>query len=218
MNTKKCKQCNETKTIDQFYKSNMKYAKYGVDYYCKYCRNGNSIKSHTIGNKKECNVSGCEIRHYAKGMCRNHYTRMKLNGTIEYKAFKRPKDNKIRDYNLRVKYLITIDQFNEMSINGCEICGDNPKDRSLQVDHDHNCCPTELTCGKCVRGVVCGRCNVVIGKYEQGLIRPDNPLLDKVANYVVKYYQKKYDETNKHNAIIADNLEEFMAKLDGGSK
>jgi hypothetical protein len=196
MNTKKCGSCNEIKTIDQFYKSKAKYLRYGVDYYCKYCRNGNSIKSHTTGNKKQCTISGCEIRHYAKGMCRNHYTRMKLNGTIEYKRPKRSDDNTLRDYNLRVRYLITIDEFNKMAKNGCEICGNKPKERALHMDHDHNCCTTEFTCGKCVRGIVCSRCNTVIGKYEQGLIRPDNPLLHKVANYVMYYKNKRYEVSN----------------------
>ena len=187
MNTKRCAKCEETKTIDQFYKSTAKYARFGVDYYCKYCRNGNSLKSQRNENKKKCSISECEIPAYAKGMCRNHYTRMKLNGTIEYRATRRSKDNILRDKQLRMRYLITSQTFEEMCINGCEVCGDNPKDRSLQVDHDHNCCPTEITCGKCIRGAVCSQCNVNIGKYEQGKMRPDNPFLDKIKLYVEKY-------------------------------
>lgn len=44
----------------------------------------------------------------------------------------------------------------------CELCGDT--DRLLVVDHDHSCCPTLPACGKCVRGVLCNRCNTMLGQ------------------------------------------------------
>lgn len=31
------------------------------------------------------------------------------------------------------------------------------------VDHNHACCPGRKSCGKCVRGILCHRCNTVIG-------------------------------------------------------
>lgn len=31
--------------------------------------------------------------------------------------------------------------------------------RNLAVDHDHACCPGKRSCGKCLRGIVCGACN-----------------------------------------------------------
>jgi hypothetical protein len=188
MNTKLCIKCKEIKTLDQFYKLSDNNAKKqcqkdGHDYYCRYCRTGSSLKSHRGGNKKPCSVSLCENSHYAKGMCRNHYTRMHLNGTLEYQMKYRSDD--IREAYLRKRYLVTLKEFNEMAINGCQICGDTPKGRPLHIDHDHKCCPSNsMTCGKCVRGVVCNRCNQTIGKYETGLIRDDNPLIDKIKEYL----------------------------------
>lgn len=57
---------------------------------------------------------------------------------------------------------------------GCEICGtdllaltrehDGSKRPRLVVDHDHACCPlARYSCGKCVRGVICGNCNMALG-------------------------------------------------------
>ena len=53
----------------------------------------------------------------------------------------------------------------------CALCTTEPNGRRLQVDHDHKCCPTSRegsrrTCGKCVRGLLCEKCNTKIGYLE----------------------------------------------------
>lgn len=49
------------------------------------------------------------------------------------------------------------------------------------VDHDHACCPTEKCCGRCTRGFLCHRCNIVLGLYE-----------NKGQIYLLPEYLKKY--------------------------
>jgi len=197
METKQCIKCQETKTLDQFYKSKHNSDKLGFDKYCKYCRVGASIKSHRGGNKKPCTVSECEMSHYAKGMCRTHYARWYRHGTTDSlldiipnkKIYKYAKQDLkySREYVLMYKYGLTFDKFLEMSKDGCQICRET-RERNLNVEHDHNCCNGYgATCGKCVRGVVCNRCNLTIAKYENGLIRDDNELKDKIKEYLEAY-------------------------------
>lgn len=38
------------------------------------------------------------------------------------------------------------------------------------IDHDHACCPGRLSCGNCVRGLLCSLCNKLIG------LAKENPL------------------------------------------
>ena len=47
----------------------------------------------------------------------------------------------------------------------CGICGtDEPRGRwnTFQTDHDHKCWPAWKSCGKCIRGLLCYKCNTRI--------------------------------------------------------
>ena len=45
----------------------------------------------------------------------------------------------------------------------CAIC---PRVEPLVQDHDHSCCPTGYSCGDCLRGSICQKCNLLIGHIE----------------------------------------------------
>src|SRR4051812_16041568 len=68
------------------------------------------------------------------------------------------------------QYGITMEQYDVLVIKqggGCAICGERcSSGRRLAVDHDHSCCSGSETCGKCVRGLLCGSCNLGIGKFK----------------------------------------------------
>jgi|SRR5690349_2746341 len=65
-----------------------------------------------------------------------------------------------RTYNRTVEWF---DQTFKEQEGRCAICG---REAALSVDHDHNCCPGEKSCGECVRGLLCTICNRDLGRYE----------------------------------------------------
>lgn len=66
----------------------------------------------------------------------------------------------------------------------CASCND-PLGPDYHVDHDHACCPTNetrRTCGKCVRGFLCGPCNFGLGHF-----RDDVGRLRKAIDYLLAH-------------------------------
>lgn len=46
----------------------------------------------------------------------------------------------------------------------CAVCSRRPQPGgALQVDHDHKCCDGTKSCGRCIRGLLCIKCNVGLG-------------------------------------------------------
>lgn len=60
------------------------------------------------------------------------------------------------------------DDLLERQNGGCAICG--RVEVRLVIDHDHDCCPSggyrHPNCGLCVRGLICVRCNNLLGYLE----------------------------------------------------
>ena len=58
------------------------------------------------------------------------------------------------------------------------VCGGGSGKR-FAVDHDHKCCPGPKSCGACVRGLLCQRCNSTLASY-----RDDPAKLRALADYL----------------------------------
>lgn len=93
------------------------------------------------------------------------------------------------------KYGISVEEFQELLIKQdykCAICerdlytwSENGElnIRDIQIDHDHDCCKVpNRSCGKCIRGILCGECNRGLARFRDSV-----KLLRTAASYLEKY-------------------------------
>ena|ERR1022692_2465465 len=102
------------------------------------------------------------------------------------KAYQRSPEGRItaRKCRLLTTYGLTFEQFDAILASqngGCAVCetkvpGGNG---TWHVDHDHSCCASRKSCGKCVRGLLCQSCNI-----GQGHFKDDPSRLMASANYL----------------------------------
>lgn len=93
-----------------------------------------------------------------------------------------------REQDLKI-YNLSLTRFNEMLAKQnfkCPVCKiildyiPKPGKRiSVQIDHDHGCCPARGSCGKCVRGILCSNCNQGLGSF-----RDNSKYLKAAAKYI----------------------------------
>jgi len=82
----------------------------------------------------------------------------------------------------------------ESQENHCALCERVREENGnrLGIDHDHSCCKKYGSCGKCLRGVLCRRCNVLVGNLEVlislGLVLGEcSGWVKKALEYLGKY-------------------------------
>lgn len=61
-------------------------------------------------------------------------------------------------------------------------CGDELDITTLCIDHDHDCCPHDGSCGRCVRGVLCIHCNTALGH-----LKDDPNRAMALATYLLRF-------------------------------
>lgn len=93
----------------------------------------------------------------------------------EWKARKRDHDPDFLKKYSRRQHGISDEQWKALydaQGGACAICQQSEtmklrgRVKDLCIDHDHNCCSGQFSCGACVRGLLCHKCNTFIGGIE----------------------------------------------------
>lgn len=180
---KTCGKCNEVKEFSEFHKK--KQTKDGLAYYCKDCVSEYDrlehqgimalkplIKTNTHRQCRSCEkltpVEEFDVgTKYPTSYCKRCREYIKQNNTFK-------------------KMGITREKFEAMSAEQggvCIICKRPEKSgRRLSIDHDHNCCPSGRSCGNCIRGLICMKCNNALGAVDD-----DPNILLNMISYLQSY-------------------------------
>lgn len=147
--SKVCKDCNTSQPLENFQQYwNNKLQKHRRMAICKACRPArrNKEREKAAAKKRRMMLDNPE------------YRRNQLNASHRW------------------RYGITLDEKVEMlAAQGgvCAVCGTNESGkRDWCVDHDHACCPQSArSCGKCIRGIICARCNFALGQMDDDVAK-----------------------------------------------
>lgn len=162
---KTCTRCNVIKPLEEFAKSKQTKSGYGA--WCKPCTNAARRESAARVRAANPEAYAKRQREYTKKYKQRHPDRVKEKDRIR---------------NLAYTYGITIEKYEEMlqeQKGRCAICYDIPRNKRFAVDHDHKCCDGKRSCGKCVRRLLCHRCNTALG-----LVHEDQNIIEQMLEYV----------------------------------
>lgn len=118
----------------------------------------------------------CDEHHHLR---KRTVSKVNHGNRIE-KAFGITRDFYEALYGWQKAYLAT--QFNWKGVRlagACYGCGKaTGKTKALAVDHDHRCAELngtthapEVGCYQCIRALLCGQCNTILGRYDSGALR-----------------------------------------------
>jgi chromosome segregation ATPase len=171
---KMCRKCLSQKDYSSFHKN--KSTADGYSAYCKPCKSL-SDKASILADPERLEKRKNRSRQWQK------------NNKEQYDlSIKKWKENNIeRKWQLDKKshlwthYRITIEDYRNMLNDQDGLCLVCKKSRKLVVDHDHSCCPDKITCGMCIRGLICNQCNLIVGIIENS---------EDIVNSAKKYIKK----------------------------
>jgi hypothetical protein len=186
---KRCSECKKEKSLTEFHKN--KFFTDGFAYTCKQCKASYRLahriknKSQPVDTHKVCIKCGQDKQSSEfiknRGLAGGLVARCKACSKHKVKIFGTDYDE-LTSRN----HGITQEQYKQLLVlqdNRCAVC-QTPfsATKTTAIDHDHSCCPGNYSCGKCVRGIVCTKCNVGLGMFD------DNPqILVSAVRYLGKF-------------------------------
>lgn len=167
METKECTKCHEIKPLSGFAADHR--GGNGYLHVCRACKAA-YIKAYFAANPDQREKARKRKQKWRADPVNREYENAK-----QYQRWRDNPENfarASRKHLYKKKYGRSIEDYEriiEEQGGGCAICGGGSEikqHRFFQWDHDHTCCPDEITCHKCVRGLLCTNCNTALGGFK----------------------------------------------------
>ena len=173
--TKTCTGCGESKRLGDFHRKASQKSN-GRTSRCKGCaskRKRNLEAPRVLAQQEALDLLAEGLKHCTK--CESTKTTddfsPKKGSTTGLQSWCKEcvrSDSRRRQTSSRqVRFGIDFDDALAAQGGACLVCGTTSPPGNFDgwaVDHDHKCCPgSKRTCGRCVRGILCSKCNVGIG-------------------------------------------------------
>lgn len=204
---KKCTKCGIEKELTEFGANRRE--KDHLKCWCKVCvneanRNRRTDPRYAKGAMITCaRCRKITPRHYqGESYCKECRTKK----THEFRNSALGKKSTWKSY-LWNRYKITPEQWEaQLAFQGgvCLNCGDLPSQKRFHLDHDHDCCSGEKSCGKCIRALLCSPCNLTEGQTNK---RPDRAL--NMVTYQLVGMKLTKEEYNK----LLEDAEKLIEQL-----
>jgi hypothetical protein len=118
--------------------------------------------------------------------------RIRERQRVQQKLKRKNNPDAVKNSKLKETHNISLDDYKRVlkdQDGKCAICGQTDgridprtgQPMMLSVDHDHTCCNGNNSCGSCFRGLLCNRCNMGLGHFND-----DPQLITKAIKYLTQ--------------------------------
>lgn len=193
-----CGFCREIrrKTMLEEQRTNRKNGKWDAHYNRKGIRYG-AVKS-------VCNR--CKKRFFNKRRGATFHICDKCLPDFKRQQYEKKQALKLEDYKARPEYYKTLlvrrklkrgcmpEEWYDSQPKKCGICHTiTPRGKGWCIDHDHSCCAYGRFCPKCIRGLICQKCNLGLGLFNDDLV-----ILQSAIDWISRH-KKRSDGSQNHS-------------------
>jgi hypothetical protein len=135
-----------------------------------------------IKEKQKAYRARPEVRERARLLARAHYKANREKALRKMRSYRAGNRQRFAERRRHRAFGVGPEAYQKLLAEQdglCAICRVAPAEA---IDHDHQCCPRQQSCGRCVRGLLCGNCNKGLGNFQD-----DPELLAAARDYLLSH-------------------------------